>query len=397
MLPVDRGSRDTQREQSDRRRLQVMGYPKVTVVGAGNVGASTALLLLLKELADVVLIDVADGIAKGKALDLMHMRSNERFGPTVIGTGDYADTAGSNIVVVTAGVPRKPGMTREDLLNVNAGIVRSVLEGALPMSPDALYLFVTNPLDVMTNLAYHIAGLPKERLFGMGGVLDTARFIYAIARETGAEPAAIDALVIGAHGEAMVPLQRLATVDGTALPELLSAERIEAVVRDTVQGGAAVVELLQTGSAFYAPASSIVQMVTEMLRPNSQPGGQLSGQPSGRSSGQPSGQPNGRSDGLPSGRALSTCARLEGEYGIDGVYMCVPALLGRNGVERVVELDLTPEEHSALRAPPTVSRPNSPRSCYPDRNPSPQKEGMNHAVHLLSPLQHLRKGARVAQ
>jgi malate dehydrogenase len=208
-------------------------------------------------------------------------------------------------------------MTREDLLNVNAGIVRSVLEGALPASPNARYLFVTNPLDVMTNLAYHIAGLPKERLFGMGGVLDTARFIHAIAREAGAEPAAIDALVIGAHGEAMVPLPRLAAVNGTPLPELLSAEQIETVVRNTVQGGAAVVELLQTGSAFYAPASSIVQMVAEMLRP--------------------------------SGRVLSACARLEGEYGIDGVYMCVPALLGQNGVERIVELDLTFEEHAALK------------------------------------------------
>jgi malate dehydrogenase len=294
-----------------------MGYPKVTVVGAGNVGANAALLLLLKDLADVVLIDVADGVAKGKALDLMHMRSNEHFGPTVIGTGDYAETAGSDIVVVTAGVPRKPGMTREDLLNVNAGIVRSVLEGALPASPNARYLFVTNPLDVMTNLAYHIAGLPKERLFGMGGVLDTARFIHAIARETGAEPADIDALVIGAHGEAMLPLPRLATVNGTPLPELLSAEQLETVARNTVQGGAAVVELLQTGSAFYAPASSITQMVAEMLRP--------------------------------SGRILSACARLEGEYGIEGVYMCVPALLGQNGIERIVELELAPEEYAALK------------------------------------------------
>jgi malate dehydrogenase len=294
-----------------------MGYPKVTIVGAGNVGASAALLLVLRELADVVLIDVADGVARGKALDLAHMRSIEQFGPTVTGTGDYADTAGSDIVVVTAGVPRKPGMTREDLLDINAGIVRSVLEGALPASPDALYLFVTNPLDVMTNLAYRIAGLPRQRLFGMGGVLDTARFVHAIAQRTGAEPAAIDALVIGAHGEAMVPLPRLATVNGRPLPELLSGEQIEAIVRDTVGGGAAVVELLQTGSAFYAPASSIVQMVSELLRP--------------------------------SGKLLSVCARLEGEYGVDGVYMCVPALLGKGGVERIVELDLTAEELTALR------------------------------------------------
>jgi malate dehydrogenase len=295
-----------------------MAYPKITVVGAGNVGATAALLLMLKELADVVLIDVAAGVAEGKALDMMHMRSIERFGPAVVGTGDYAHTADSDIVVVTAGVPRRPGMTREDLLDVNAKIVRSVLESTLPLSPDARYLFVTNPLDVMTNLAYRIAGLPKERLFGMGGVLDTARFTYAIAQQTGAAPAAIDALVIGAHGEAMLPLPRLATVDGTPLPELLSDEQIEAVRHNTVQGGAAVVELLQTGSAFYAPAASIVLMVEELLRP--------------------------------SGKRLSVCARLEGEYGIDGVYMCVPALLGKGGVERIVELELATEEHAALKA-----------------------------------------------
>jgi malate dehydrogenase len=294
-----------------------MGYPKVTVVGAGNVGANAALLLLLKNLADVVLIDVADGVAKGKALDLMHMRSNERFDPTIVGTGDYADTEGSDIVVVTAGVPRKPGMTREDLLDTNAGIVRSVLAGALPASPDALFLFVTNPLDVMTNLAYGIAGLPKERLFGMGGVLDTARFTYAIARQLDVKPSAVEALVIGAHGEAMVPLPRLSTVNGTPLPELMSAEQIATVVQNTVQGGAAVVDLLKTGSAFYAPASSIVRMVEELLQP--------------------------------SGKTLSVCARLTGEYGIEDVYMCVPARLGRGGVEQIVELGLSADELADLR------------------------------------------------
>jgi malate dehydrogenase len=295
------------------------GRPKVTVVGAGNVGANTALLLALKGLADVVLIDVAPGLARGKALDLMHMRSLERFGPIVTGTEDYADTSGSSIVVVTAGVPRKPGMTREDLLNVNTGIVRSVLEGALPASPDALYLFVTNPLDVMTNLAFSIAGLPKQRLFGMGGVLDTARFIYAIARATGEEPGGIEAMVIGAHGEAMVPLPRLATVNGTPLPKLLNEQQIEDVVHQAVQGGAAVVELLKTGSAFYAPAASIARMVGELLQPTGSP--------------------------------LSACARLEGEYGIDDVYMCVPAVLGADGVQKIVELDLTAGELAALQHP----------------------------------------------
>jgi malate dehydrogenase len=294
-----------------------MTYPKVTVVGAGNVGANVALLLLLKNIANIVLIDVADGVARGKALDLMHMRSNEQFSPTIIGTGDYAETAGSDIVVVTAGLPRKPGMTREDLLDVNSGIVRAVLAGALPASPDALFLFVTNPLDVMVNLAFAEAGLPAERLFGMGGVLDTARFIYAIATQTGAAPSAIEAMVIGAHGEAMVPLPRLAKVGGTPLPELVSAEVIEHIVAATVQGGAAVVELLKTGSAFYAPASSIARMVGELLHP--------------------------------SGAVLSVCARLTGQYGISDVHVCVPAILGSQGVAQIVELDLTIDELAALK------------------------------------------------
>jgi malate dehydrogenase len=295
-----------------------MGYPKVTVVGAGNVGANAALLLLLKDLADVVLIDVADGVAKGKALDMMHMRSNEQFGPTVIGTGSYADTADSDIVVVTAGVPRKPGMTREDLIGVNSGIVRSVLDGALPASPDAIYIFVTNPLDVMTNLAYKLAGLPANRLLGMGGVLDTARFTYAISQATGAQPQQIDALVIGAHGEAMVPVPSQTTVAGQPLAEVVSAAELEQIVHNTVQGGAAVVELLQTGSAFYAPASSIVRMVEAIL--------------------------------TDSKAILSTCAHLEGQYDIDDVYMCVPAVLGAKGVEAVVEDELTDGELATLQA-----------------------------------------------
>ncbi len=292
-------------------------YPKVTVVGAGNVGATTAQLLLAKNSADVVLIDVADGVAKGKALDLMHMRSNEHFGPRVLGTGDYADTAKSDIVVVTAGVPRKPGMTREDLINVNAGIVRSVLEGALPASPEAVYIFVTNPLDVMTNLAAGIAQLPKGRLVGMGGVLDTARFTYAIAEATGAEPHEIEALVIGAHGEAMVPLPSLATVKGEPLTSLLTEEELERIAEATVQGGAAVVNLLQTGSAFYAPASSIAKMVEAILGDT--------------------------------GAVLSSCALLDGEYGISDVYMCVPAVLGAGGVQSIVELPLSAKELAALQ------------------------------------------------
>ena len=294
-----------------------MAYPKVTIIGAGNVGASTALLLLIKNLADVVLIDIADGVAKGKALDMMHMRSVEQFGPSIIGTGDYADTSDSDVVIVAAGVPRKPGMTREDLLEINASIVRSVLEEALPASPDALYLFITNPLDMMVNLAFSLSGLPKQRLFGMGGVLDTARFTYSISKLTGAEPSCINAMVIGAHGENMIPLPRLSTVNDVPLTEMLKKEQIETIVTETIQGGTALVNLLKTGSAFYASASSIVQMVSELLQP--------------------------------SGKILSVCARLEGEYGIDGVHICVPTVLGKNGVEKIIELELNAEELTKLR------------------------------------------------
>ncbi|MDR1088922.1 MAG: malate dehydrogenase [Coriobacteriales bacterium] len=292
-------------------------YPKVTVVGAGNVGATTALLLLMKELANVVLIDVAEGLARGKALDLMHMRSNERFGPVVCGTGSYEDTADSDVVVVTAGVPRKPGMTREDLVGINSGIVRSVLEGALDASPDALYLFVTNPLDVMTNLAVSLAGLPPGRLIGMGGVLDTARFTYAISEVTGARPRDIEALVIGAHGEAMVPLVSLATVAGRPLLDVVSPEELAWIREATVQGGAAVVKLLETGSAFYAPASSIVQMIEALLHDTA--------------------------------TLHSSCARLNGEYGIRDVSLCVPAVLGSGGVREIIELPLSQDEREQLQ------------------------------------------------
>ena len=192
-----------------------MGYPKVTVVGAGQVGATAAQLLLLHDIADVVMIDVAEGLPQGKALDMMHMRSVERFGPTVTGTNDYADTAGSDVVVVTAGLPRKPGMTRDDLLAANRAIVESVISQVVAASPDAIVICVTNPLDVMTYLAKNVSGLPTNRVFGMGGVLDSARFAFAIAEKTGAAITDIDALAMAAHGDAMVPMPRFSTVAGT--------------------------------------------------------------------------------------------------------------------------------------------------------------------------------------
>ncbi|NTU90218.1 MAG: malate dehydrogenase, partial [Actinobacteria bacterium] len=242
-----------------------MGYPKVTIVGAGNVGASAAELLVLKNVCDVVMIDVAEGLPQGKALDMMHMRSIEKFGPRISGTNDYGDTAGSDIVVITAGVARKPGMTREDLLGINSSIMKSVISEAIAASPDAIVICVTNPLDVMTYLAYKEAGIPKNRLMGMGGVLDSARFAFAIAEKTGAPIDSIDALAVGAHGEAMVCLPRFTTIDGVSITDTMSEEDVESVCQRTIGGGAEVVSLLKTGSAFYAPAASIARMVQAIL------------------------------------------------------------------------------------------------------------------------------------
>lgn len=200
-----------------------MAIPKVTVVGAGQVGATAAFLLATKQLADIVLVDVAEGLPQGKALDMMHSRSVEQFAPTVIGTNDYAETAGSDVIVVTAGLARKPGMTRDDLLTANAQIVRSVVSQAVPASPDAIVICVTNPLDIMVYLAHGVSGLPHERIFGMGGVLDSARFAYFIAQKLGVPITSVDALACGAHGDAMVPLPRHTLVAGTPLTELLPA------------------------------------------------------------------------------------------------------------------------------------------------------------------------------
>ncbi len=295
-----------------------MSYPKVTVVGAGQVGATAAELLLLHDVANVVMIDVAEGLPQGKALDLMHARSVERFGPTIVGTNDYSDTAGSDIVVVTAGLPRKPGMTRDDLLAANSAIVRSVMSQAVEHSPDAIFLLVTNPLDIMVYLAWKESGLPSSRVFGMGGVLDSARFAFAVAEKTGAPITSIDALAMGAHGDAMVPMPRFTTIDGVPITDTLSAEDVDELVSRTVFGGAEVVGLLKTGSAFYAPAASIVRMVRAIL--------------------------GDTRDVLPS------CVLLNGEYGVSDVYMSVPASLGRDGVRGVVELQLDEAESEALRA-----------------------------------------------
>lgn len=295
-----------------------MPFPKVTIAGAGQVGATAAFLLLEKGIADVVLVDVAEGLAQGKALDMMHSRSVERFAPVIRGSDEYAPTADSDVVVVTAGLARKPGMTREDLVAANSAIVRSVVEQAVAVSPEALLLVVTNPLDVMTYLARQVSGFPAERVIGMGGVLDSARFAYAIADQLDVPVTSVEALVCGAHGEAMVPLPAHTLVAGTPLTELLAPEEVDELVRRTVYGGAEVVGLLKSGSAYYAPAASIVRMLSAILGKECDP--------------------------------LSGCVYLDGQYGIFDVYLSVPVVLDRCGVREIPELELSPDELGALQA-----------------------------------------------
>ena len=295
-----------------------MSYPKVTIVGAGQVGATAAQLIAMHGIADVVLVDVAEGLPQGKALDMMHMRSIEEFGPSITGTNDYAGTAGSDVVVVTAGLPRKPGMTRDDLLAANRAIVEDVISSAVSVSPDAVFLLVTNPLDVMTYLAWKTSGLPATRVLGMGGLLDSARFAFAVAEKTGAPIEDIEALVVGAHGDAMVPLPRFTMVGKTALPSLLPAEDVDALVRRTINGGAEVVGLLKAGSAFYAPGASVARMVFAIVNDTSE--------------------------------TLPACVYLNSKYGVEDVYMSVPARLGAKGVVGVEELPLNAEELAAVRA-----------------------------------------------
>lgn len=295
-----------------------MSLPKVTIIGAGNVGATAGMILAMKDIANVVLFDMVEGMPQGKALDMMHMRSNEGFKATVTGTNDYAETAGSDIVVITAGIARKPGMTREDLISVNSKIMLDVIGKAKEASPGAIFICVTNPLDVMTYLAFKHAGVPKRRLMGMGGVLDSARYAFAIAEETGSPVETIKAYAVGAHGQGMVTLPRFSTINGKPLTQALSPEQIAATTARTVGGGAEVVELLKTGSAFYAPGSSIAKMCEAILRDTHE--------------------------------VMSVCAYLDGEYGIEDTYMCVPVELGRNGVERIVKLDLNDEELAQLAA-----------------------------------------------
>lgn len=290
---------------------------KVSIIGAGNVGATAAHCIAMKNLADVVLVDVVEGLPQGKALDMMHMRSVENFDVSITGTSRYEETLDSDIVVITAGIARKPGMTREDLLDVNARITASVLDEALAYSPNAIYICVTNPLDIMTSLAYRRSGIQPHRLMGMGGVLDSSRFSFAICEKLGCMPNEVRAWALGAHGEGMICWPRHTTVGGTPLTELMSDDEIAQVVERTVKGGAEVVAHLKTGSAYYAPGASIAQMVEAILKDTKE--------------------------------VMSVCAYLNGEYGIEDLYMSVPARLGKTGVEEIVEFDVNADELQALR------------------------------------------------
>jgi len=289
---------------------------KVTVVGAGNVGATTAQRIVERGIADVVLVDVADGISQGKALDILQSGPILGFDTKIIGTTAYEQTAGSDIAVITAGLARKPGMSREDLLSANAKIVKGITTELVKYSPDIIIIVVTNPVDLMTYLCAEISGLSKNKVFGMAGVLDSARFRTFIAMELNISVNNVEAFVLGGHGDAMVPLPRLSYVSGKPLTDLLSADKIDALVKRTRDGGAEIVSLLKTGSAYYAPSAAAVEMAEAVL--------------------------------LDKKKTLPCAAYLNGEYGVRGLYVGVPVRLGRNGVEEVVEIELTKDERSAF-------------------------------------------------
>lgn len=289
---------------------------KVAVIGAGNVGATTAHLIAQKSLADVVMVDIAPGLAKGKALDVMQALVAQGLSTAVEGSDDFEDIKSSSLVIVTAGLPRGPGMSRTDLLEKNAAIVSEVVEKIRDYAPDSKILVVTNPLDEMTCLALKQSGFDRKRVFGMGGALDSARFAYFISKELGVGPRGISALVIGSHGDRMLPLPRLSTVSDTPLAELLSRAKIDEIIERTRQGGAEIVSYLKRGSALYAPATVVTRMAQAVL--------------------------------LDTGGVLSCSVSLDGEYGLRDACLSVPVRLGKNGVEEIIELPLSPEEVEVL-------------------------------------------------
>jgi malate dehydrogenase len=292
-----------------------MGRKKITVVGAGNVGATAAELIALKELGDVVLIDIVEGLPQGKALDMNEMAPIERYDALVTGANSYAETANSDVVVITSGVPRKPGMSRDDLVDTNAKIVKSVTEQIVKYSPNSILIIVANPLDAMCTVAHRASGFPRNRVIGMAGILDSARMRYFLADALNVSVENVSAFVLGGHGDTMVPLPRYSTCAGIPIPELLPADKIEAIVERTRNGGAEVVKLLGT-SAWYAPASASVEMVEAIIKDKR--------------------------------KILPCAALLEGEYGVNGLFVGVPVKLGANGIEQIVEINLTADERAAL-------------------------------------------------
>lgn len=289
---------------------------KVTVVGAGNVGATAAQRLAEKELCDVVLVDIVEGLPQGKALDLAEAAPIEKHDAHPTGSNDYSASANSDIVIITAGIPRKPGMSRDDLLSTNAGIMKNVTRQITALSPNAVLIIVSNPLDAMCHVAYETSGFAKNKVIGMAGVLDSARFRAFIAMELDVSVENTTAFVLGGHGDTMVPLPRYSTVAGIPITELLSKERIDALVDRTANGGAEIVKLLKTGSAFYAPASAAVEMAESILKDKK--------------------------------KILPCAVYLEGEYGYNDLFIGVPVKLGSNGIEEIIEITLTAEEKAAL-------------------------------------------------
>ncbi len=290
---------------------------KVTVVGAGMVGGTTAHRLADKELCDVVVIDIVEGLPQGKGLDLAESAPIEGYDSRVQGTNDYKDTANSDIVIITAGLPRKPGMSRDDLLKKNYDIVRQTTEQVVKYSPNCILIVVSNPLDAMAQTAYKVSGFSKNRVIGMAGVLDSARMSTFIAMELNVSVENVTTFVLGGHGDTMVPLARYSTVAGIPLPDLLPADKIEAIVSRTRKGGAEIVNLLKTGSAFYAPSAAVVEMVEAILKDKK--------------------------------KILPCAAYLEGEYGVQGLFVGVPVKLGARGIEQIIEIKLTAEEQAALK------------------------------------------------
>ena len=290
---------------------------KVTVVGSGNVGATAAHWLASKEHADVVLIDIIEGVPQGKGLDLLQAMPIEKRDSYVLGTNDYADTANSEIVVITAGIPRKPGMSRDDLLNTNYKIMSDVVGKVVQYSPDCILIIVSNPLDAMAQAAYKLSGFSRNRVIGMAGVLDSARFCTFIAQELKVSVENVTAFVLGGHGDTMVPLTRYSTVAGIPVTELIEKATLDKIVQRTRDGGAEIVKLLKTGSAFYAPGRAVMDMVEAILKDKK--------------------------------KILPCAVYLEGEYGINGLFVGVPAKLGANGIEQVIEIKLSDEESAALK------------------------------------------------